>query len=366
MSNQFDLIIVTADEPYEGLSHTQILFANYLSRSTDLIFIEAPGPWHPFKLFRRRKIRELNKEQPQVLPYFNLLPVMFPFGTKVNEYLLDKTIRQLIRRFQKKNILIWHFDSYRSELKNASFTKSSQITHLYHVIDPFYNNPIDKALRRISQLIVLTSPHIAEHYQDQSEKMRLLPQCVDLEECRRLLALPVLRPVPEQGYFMLLGTLSDDLDFQLLQKIADLAPILIGGKVVSMPKKEKQYKELLQHNNIHYLGLLKPEIFYPLLKRAIAGIISYDISIRNRPFSPLKAVNYLLAGIPVISNCRTELENLQDCAVYERPQALDFLAACDQSLKGELLIDKSKLAAYAESISMEKAIAQIFTELRKD
>jgi hypothetical protein len=178
--------------------------------------------------------------------------------------------------------------------------------------------------------------------------------------------LPVLRPVPEQGYFMLLGTLSDDLDFQLLQKIADLAPILIGGKVVSMPKKEKQYKELLQHNNIHYLGLLKPEIFYPLLKRAIAGIISYDISIRNRPFSPLKAVNYLLAGIPVISNCRTELENLQDCAVYERPQALDFLAACDQSLKGELLIDKSKLAAYAESISMEKAIAQIFTELRKD
>jgi hypothetical protein len=366
MSKQFDLIIVTADEPYEGLSHTQILFANYLSRSTDLIFIEAPGPWHPFKLFRRRKIRELNKEQPQVLPYFNLLPVMFPFGTKVNEYLMDKTIRQLIHRFQKKNILIWHFDSYRSELKNASFTKSRHITHLYHVIDPFYDNPIDAALRRISRLIILTSPHIAEHYQDQSEKMRLLPQCVDIEECRRLLALPVLRPVPEQGYFMLLGTLSDDLDFQLLQKIADLAPILIGGKVVSMPKKEKQYKELLQHNNIHYLGLLKPEIFYPLLKRATAGIISYDISIRNRPFSPLKAVNYLLAGIPVISNCRTELENLQDCAVYERPQALDFLAACDQSLKGELLIDKEKLTAYAESISMEKAIAQIFTELRKD
>lgn len=286
MKPEFDLIIVTADEPYNGLSHTQILFANYLSKSTDLIFIEAPEPWQPIKLFKRLKLKHLSTQQPTVIPYLNFLPAVLPLGRKINEYLLNRFIAKTLRRFKKKNVLIWHFDAYRSELRTDSFPAQVSITHLYHVIDPFYINPIDEVLSESAAQILVTSPHIAEHYKAHAHKLKLLPQCVDLVDCEQLLRLPLSISVPNPTFFVLLGTISDDIDFELLQKVADMVPLVIAGKVVKMRRKQGQYQDLLQHSNTHYAGLLKPEEFYPLLEAATAGIICYDINIRNLPFSP--------------------------------------------------------------------------------
>jgi len=365
MKPEFDLIIVTADEPYGGLSHTQILFANYLSQLTDVIFIEAPGAWHPLKIFHRKKISGPAKGKPSVHSYFNFLPAILPFAAVVNEYILSQFISKLLQDWNKKKVLVWHFDSYRSELKSKALKRRGEITHLYHVIDPYYDNPKDAALRKSSHLILVTSPHVAEHYEAQSHKLRLLPQCVDLKECDRFLSLTPALPVPETPFLMLLGTVSDDLDFELLTQIADEAPVLIAGKIVRMPKKEQACQNLLKHKNVQYLGLLKPETFYPLLRQASAGLICYDTKIRNLPFSPLKAINYLIAGLPVISNCRTELEMLHEIAVYEKPERKEFLKTCRQALNGMLPPDADRLHQYLESISIEKAVAQVFSELNK-
>ena len=75
-------------------------------------------------------------------------------------------------------------------------TGQVSITHLYHVIDPFYINPIDEVLSESAAQILVTSPHIAEHYKAHAHKLKLLPQCVDLVDCEQLLRLPLSISVP--------------------------------------------------------------------------------------------------------------------------------------------------------------------------
>jgi hypothetical protein len=365
MNLPYDLIIVTADEPYAGLSHTQVLYADYLARFNDLIYIEAPQPWHILKIFRRNRLQQVVKKGPTVFSYFNLLPAAVPFAKKINEGLLNRALRTWLTEHCKKNILVWHFDSYRSEIPRSAFSPTITMQHVYHVIDPFFNNPLDAALCNSADLIVVTSPAIAMHYNKHKDKLQIIPQCIDLELCKELLALPVVTNVPEGPFFIFLGTLSDDIDFELLQSVAQLGPLLIAGKVLKMQQKQAAYQLLLHHRHVTMAGLLTPAQFYPLLKRAVAGLICYDTKVRTQAFSPLKAVNYLVAGIPVISNCRTEIEVLEGNYVYEQETSPGFLALCSQALEGTLKKEPQALADYLARISLDGAVEHVLEKLRQ-
>lgn len=363
MKIDFDLVVITADEPYEGLTHTQVMFADFLSQFVDVVFVEAPSPWRPSKLLQRWTQQRLRKNKPTIISYPNLLPARLAIASKINEKALNLKITRIAAANQKQKILIWHFDSYRSLLNASSLKQGRTIKHIYHVIDPFYKNPLDDQLRRLSDLIVVTSPRIAPYYSKQKNKVRLLPQCIDLAATQKMCDLPLTIAVPEQKYFVFLGTISDDVDFSLLRKVAAIAPVLLAGRILKLHQKQKEYETLLNQTPTRYLGLLKPEIFYPLLKGALAGLICYDLSIRTEPFSPLKALNYLAAGRPVLSNCFTELPALQEQIVYERTESAAFVILCQKALAQTLPIDSRALANYLNESSLDVAVGSILEEL---
>ena len=359
MITKYDLIVVTADEPYSGMSHTQILYTNFLSKQKTVLYLEPPHKWRPWNLLKTLASPKQISVQLFVHTYINVLPSKLKLGKAFNERINELIISRFLKKIRAQNTLIWHFDSYRSVLNGEAIKKQTHLQHLYHVIDPYYNNPVDAVLRQISNPIVITSPRNSRFYDNVSDKIINVPQCIDLATEKRYLEGPSFTKELPDKFLVLLGTISDDTNFDLLLNIAEAQlPLVIIGKKVPFKKKQNLFDALLSHQNIRYFGFLPPQEFYPILKKATAGLIAYDLSIRSRSFSPLKAINYLIAGLPIISNCNTELSELQGLAVYETAEQKVYLQYCKQALPG-LAIDLPKVDDYLNNISLEAAVSRI-------
>lgn len=361
MIQNIDVIVVTADEPYSGMSHTQILYTNFLSKQKKVLYIEPPRKWRPWSILKVFSPPKQIHFQLFVHTYINALPSKLKLGKALNERLNDVIIASLLKKLKAKNTLIWHFDSYRSVLNGPAMQTKTHLQHIYHVIDPFYNNPVDANLRRLSTPIVITSPRNNRFYEDVSSKIINVPQCIDLATETKYLEGPILKVDLPDNFLVLLGTISDHTDFGVLLQIAAAQlPLVIIGKKVVFKEKQNLFDKLLGYPNIRYLGFLPPKEFYPILKKASAGLIAYDLSIRSRSFSPLKAINYLIAGLPIISNCSTEIGELKGLAIYETTEKKDYLKYCNQALQ-VLPIDLPKVTAYINSISLESAVSRILS-----
>lgn len=356
----FDLIIVTADEPYRGMSHTQILYADFFAKQQTVLYVEPPKKWRPWHFLRLFGMPAQQHNHLFVHTYVNALPSTLKIGQTINEHLNEVIVKRFLKQQRATTTLIWHFDSYRSVLNGSALRTQSRLQHIYHVIDPFYNNPVDAQLREISKVVVVTSPRNISFYENVKDKVLHIPQCVDLvKEKSHLSGGLKLDNLPEK-FLVLLGTLSDDIDFNLLKQIAQTnINLLIIGKTLALKRKQKDYEDLKAYSCVHFTGMLAPADFYPLLKRASAGIIAYDLTIRNGCFSPLKVINYLIAGIPVISNCETEILELQTKGIYETFAAQDYLTNCREAIVSKLNFESPLVDSFLEGINLPVAVDSI-------
>jgi len=363
MTLPFDHIVITSDEPWGKMHHTQILFADYLSRDNKVIFVNPPSTWKVTNLLKSSK-SQLIPGRPDVLNYWNRFPSFIKILRNVNERQNEKRILSRVKLKKMPKVLIWHFDSYRSLLNGSDFTKACQITRIYHVIDPFYNNPIDKVLRDLADLIIITSPRLLPYYSGNQKKITSLPQILDIGSHRELLN----RELPEKfnaadPYVVLLGTFSTDIDYEWLTTLASETSIrlILIGKVIKDKLNINKFEELSNLKRVEYLGEMVPRQFYPVLNHAKAGLIIYSDRRRNNICSPLKALNYLIASKPVISNTDCEIPSLAGNSIFMAKDMSAFRSLL-QSID-ELRIDKEKTKNYLDSITMEKGITQIMFQL---
>jgi hypothetical protein len=366
VSFQPDTIIITSDEPYSAIWHTQLIYAAFLGKSCNVIYVNPPSKWNPFNLLRlSTAVIKPKGENFLVFSYRNVLPALSKKLLAINESLNTFLMARHLKKKNSRNVVVWHFDSYRGLFNSESFRKQFTVKHLYHVIDPYYNNPLNDQLAEVAELIVLTSPANNVYYKRHKHKLLNVPQSVDPELSGRQLMPEPTAFVPSSPFIVLLGTISDDLEFDwLLDLVADPAVyLLIIGSVKSLSRHAKDLEGVLKHKNVKNLGPLPPAKFYPILKRAKAGIVLYNRERREYHFSPLKAVNYLVAGIPVISNCNCEIPALLDQCIYEVSQYDSFRERVYKSLENDLPFDVEKAADYLDDISINKAVEKILEKL---
>lgn len=361
MKGSWDVIVVTADETFSGMRHTQVLFASYLSGLQPVIYVQPPAAWHPFKIFGR--FAGPAHGRVQVCNYINVLPASIPFFHRLNEKINSQRLRRLLRSQSAKNILVWHFDSWRGVFNDRQLKRTGHITHLYHVIDPFFRNPMNDILCSISNKIIITSPRNNQYYAKWKEKILNVPQVIDLAAEKAFNRFPSKHKVPAQPFLFLLGTVSDDLDLDLVSTLCSNTPVAIAGQIKGLASKKERWDSLLTSGKLWYYGLLKPEEFYPLLTLATAGLICYDTGIRSGNFSPLKAINYLVAGIPVVSNCDTEIAELEGKMIFTRKNRVDFETVCRQLLAGHLPTEPQAAENFLAQHSMSAATGKILSAI---
>jgi hypothetical protein len=110
---------------------------------------------------------------------------------------------------------------------------------------------------------------------------------------------------------------------------------------------------------------MPPEKFYPILQKAAAGLIIYNDERRSKVCSPLKAFNYLMAGIPVISNIDTEISDLQGSWVHETQDYAAFEEFCFKAFQKQLELNDDARRNFLEAQSIALRVQQILEKLQE-
>lgn len=361
-----DIIVVTSDEPWSKTWHTQLLYSDYLSRNFKVIYVNPPTKWRLKKVFRlRAKETKLNTNL-DLVNYVNIFPSYLSLFRKLNERRNQRIMLKRLRTVGAKNVLIWHFDSYRSAFDAPFFTKAFSVKRVYHVIDPYMKNRLNNYLSKASDLIVVTSPRNLVYYQQYEQKLINIPQCIDLEKTLHLLERPGNTTIAKRNEFLvLLGTISNDIQFEWITNLLkkENFHLLMIGKMTSQVRSNPGLKRLMKMETFHILSEMLPEEFYPVITKAKAGLIIYNEKRRAKAFSPLKAINYIAAGIPVITNSDCEIEELKGKCIHMTETEEDFIALTKSAMEGRLAFDRQAAGGYLNTISLKKATETILSEL---
>jgi teichuronic acid biosynthesis glycosyltransferase TuaH len=153
-----------------------------------------------------------------------------------------------------------------------------------------------------ADLALAVGPELAERWRGLGVRPVLFPNGCDpdayLGEVRPA-GVPAGFPATVAG---LSGQLSDRIDLNLLEAVAEtgIGLLLVG------PRDPGWYPErvnsLLAKKNVHYVGAVPFEQLLPYLARFDVGLTPYADTAFNRASFPLKTLEYLAAGKPVVSS----------------------------------------------------------------
>jgi len=210
---------------------------------------------------------------------------------------------------------------------------------LYHVVDEFsafsdaseHVAALERRLLARADLVIVSSERLLEAKQAVNPRCVLVRHGVDLAHFSRALdpslALPpelVALPKPVIGFF---GLVADWIDLELVRKVADAWP---HGSVVLLGKVISSTAALDGARNVHLIGR-RPYAELPAWCRG------FDVALtpfrRNElalAANPLKAREYVAAGLPNVCTDLPELRRVPGCAVARTHD--EFLAEVRRAL----------------------------------
>ena len=121
MKLDFDIIIITSDEPYSKMWHTQLIYTEFLAKTNKVLYINPPKKWALKNIFGIGFKKNKVNENLTVIDYKNIFPASFKCFNKFNENSNERLISKYLKYYNSTNILVWHFDSYRNAFSNHFF-----------------------------------------------------------------------------------------------------------------------------------------------------------------------------------------------------------------------------------------------------
>lgn len=358
------LIFISSDEPFSPVWHTQIQYANVLSEFNKVIYINPPSQWKFSSLFDFEKQIDSVKENFILYQYKNFLPVgLGVFATKINDFINSKILYSTFIKesYSPKDIIVWQFDPFRFIKPTFKYWKS-----IYHVIDPFFKRKFDKILASNSNLVIVTSPKFEAMYQQLNANVLHIPQAFMKREDKysENLRIPV-----NSNYFVIIGTFSDFIDYELLLKIVaqDINILAIGPLKITSESKMKQWESLLNLDRFEYIGVVHFSDLNFYISKSMGGLICYEFISKglelDKNSSPLKAINYLANNKLIVSTVDVEIPALENVAVFKEENHEVFINYLKKISNNELLIPVKKIENHLSSITYEKFIEKISLNL---
>ena len=158
-------------------------------------------------------------------------------------------------------------------------------------------------IRIVSQadVVAAVSPQLAERWAGFGASPVVIPNgCWAIKAGER-----VVLPKPKDlthPVVGLIGQLSDRIDLPVLNAIADAGlSLLIVGPLDPRWEQQQRFKELVNKPHVYYTGPVPAEALPSYLAAIDIGITPYRDTPFNRASFPLKTLEYLGAGIPVVS-----------------------------------------------------------------
>jgi hypothetical protein len=251
--------------------------------------------------------------EPKVLPWHH-----WELVHRWNTRSLERSIRQTLRAagIMERPVLV------TGTPPSAGIVgRLDEVASLYFCMDDFLHlpgvttsmiGPLEQRLLERVDVVVATVQFLVASKQPRSGVAHYLPQGVSYEHFRTPQPVPddlASLPRPWIGFA---GAISDCCDLDLLNTLAGAIPngsiVLVGPVTVTDPQR----MDRLTASNIHQLGP-RPYAELPGFVQAFdVGIIPYLLNPWTEAVDPLKLLEYLASGIPVVSTRLPEVEKYAD------------------------------------------------------
>ncbi|MFM7078214.1 MAG: glycosyltransferase [Bacteroidota bacterium] len=300
--------------------------------------------------------------------YVNILPARLGrFAVWINDLFNEYLINRMCKDFSWGNhALVWHFDRYRSV---HIWRRKPKVSHIYHVIDPVANLNYDRYLARFCDLVVVVSTRYLAHYQELNKEVMFQGQGFDPTFSG---VMPRESSEHHPGSILLLGTLLDDVGFELLTEIAEMHKdrklVIIGPNRIKDPSRQELFNHLLSLKNVIWTGPQPPEMHLPYVWASSVCLVAYEITGKvpgkNHIFStPLKVLTYLACKKPVVSNINCEIPSLKGHGIFEEFEAQSFIERVGWCLNQENAVDIGMVDDFLDKNTYPKIIDSVITKL---
>ena len=208
-----------------------------------------------------------------------------------------------------------------------------------------------------ADLVVAANPLVAERWRDAGGDVDLIPYGADVEAFASPPGVaPVRLPDGIRGpVVVVVGQLNERTDPAMLEAVADLDASLVLIGPVPPRANAGWLEELRRRENVVWMGAQPFDALPGLLAQADVGLVPYADTPFNQASFPLKTVEYLAAGLPVVATDLAAIRWLDAPADHlriERTPATFAAAVADAARAGSVspgLVDARRDFARAHS-----------------
>ena len=316
-----DLFVVVSGSKYHGVRRSGRGIADALSARVPVLFVDPPasfvtrGDDQPGKASR---LGTLTRESPNLM---RLAPAAPPgkdrkLVRQATRAYLARQIRSAISRLGATRTVLIQQSAHRLVLG-----RTGEAIGVYHATDDLAAGSdllgleasslaaAQVAALSAANLTVAVSPVLVDRWASTGAVVRYLPNGVDARsfdsDSAVEDAVDIRLPSPIAG---VVGTLSERLDMDLLRTVAEQMSVLLVGPE-SFRTDRSGFSHLISMPSVQWVG---PRDFadLPSYYRSIdVCLLPYTLSEFNRASFPLKSLEYLAAGKPVVS---TSLDSVTD------------------------------------------------------
>jgi glycosyltransferase involved in cell wall biosynthesis len=341
-----DLLCFSHDWTGDPLSKTHLM--KLLARDNRVLWVNSIGYRAPAAtaadLGRAwRKLKAAMSPLTEPIPNLHVLSPLAvpawgsPAARAFNKQFLRWQVRRAMRRLRFRRPINWVFNPAAAVLA-GSLGEDRVIYYCVDEYTAFSGVPaeslieLERGLLRTADLVVVSAERLLKSKGPYNPRTVLVRHGVDFDHFRTALdpatAVPAeVRnlPKPVIGYF---GLMSPDwVDVSVLEATAKR---FSGGSLVLVGKVAMDLGPLAKLPNVHVLGRKPYESLPAYCKGFDAAVIPFPVSEVTLSANPLKAREYLAAGLPVVSTPIPEVEVLGLCGIGRTPA--EFVERLEEAL----------------------------------
>ena len=321
----------------DPLSKTHLM--RILARDNRILWVNSIGYRAPNLASKHDLGRIVRKVKQAAEPICEVEPNLFVFSPlsipglrgerlrRLNNKLLSWQVRRAMRKLKFKGPMNWVFNPAAGDLAGTL----GEDAIVYYCVDEYTKlngvdtqtlSDIERRLVARADLVVVSAERLLYAKAAPAAPTVLIRNGVDYSHFRK--ALDSETPIPEDlaglprpivGYF---GLMSEDwIDLPLL---VHLAQSISTGTLVMLGKATMDLSPLARLPNVRLLGRKPYESLPGYCKGFDAAIIPFPVTDVTLSANPLKAREYLAAGLPVISTPIPEVESLCSCLIGRTPE----------------------------------------------
>jgi len=380
-----NIIILSSDDWASGLKTSKYHLARCLARENRVLFVNSIGLRSPGASRRdlgriAKKLLDFCRGARRVPegPYV-YTPIAVPFRRNsrlvraANALLLRFSLRWLQWRIGLKGPIVFAFIPTFNDVVGRLREKVIVYYCIddlrgYAGVDADWFDAEERRLLERCDCVISSSRELHEWFSRRGWPSHYVPHGVDWSHFRRAVTeeLPApddLKeiPRPRLGFY---GFLSDEwVDYPLLNRVAREHPewhiVLIGR-----PRAGMAMAEVVSEPNIHWLGL-KPFESLPAYTRHLdVGLIPFRRNRLTLHSNPLKLLEYLSGGLPVVSTDIPEVRRYEEVIHIARTPD-EFSAACGRALNETGRAARERRSRAAQAHTWEARVAEISRIVRR-